>query len=693
MSRLSIFSSDTLHLRVRGLLPTLAIVLLAFVFIDTGVRITDPLKTYGGWENPWLQYKINSLKAMVREHGRVDVMLLSSSIGLETEVAVWQEACGNNVICYNAGMGGGHPQWNRFMFEKVYYPQAKPTHLVYCICPRDVNMHGNPAQNYYHLGPLWESHNVRRLTATSFKDKAYLALEEVSFLFRTRRFIRRYLQQGPIAQDTVEGIQANGTLLPTVRRIGNNPVTEEDRKAPDNHYAQFSMPPEGDIAELVALDRFCKEHGVKFVLVNQQVAPRTYGLFDNPKEDYEKYLAGLRQIEQAGVRVVDMAQEMPLTHREFSDDDHMNRWGGYAAADFLFRKIVRPWFADKALVEDLPKWVEIPLVHLLGQENHDFYAQDRSRIPPAALYSSELQVVTDRVGGALPIKKELPKARYAVDLYGADERTTRTANAPQHKLAWVEKAGGRQREVPFELSRETAQGAALTRMTLDINSTSSLDLQMKALAGTECVLDTVFFRERVDKGRQLSRSIESYLHDFGVDTPMLVRNNSFEFADKRLAGYAAEWAPYTADRKPWGPVQMDNDAHEGRYSLRLQHDPKAGGWGCVVVQRAAEQTMQQLRGKRLTVSAWVKTNAGRFFGAVAVRSNKKGDYRLPDYNGGGSWQKLSVDLQVEKEASGLQISIGAVSQQSVLVDDVRITVHADLPTTTTDIATTTSANK
>lgn len=684
MSRLSIFSSETLRLDPRKLLPTILLTAVFFALVDTALRFSDPLKTYGGWENPYVEFKIDRARKIRDRHGRIDVMLFSSSIGLQTEVSLWQEACGGDVICYNAAIGGSRPQWSRFLFENVYYPETKPSHVIYCVSPRDVNTCGTPAAAYRHMGVLWKSFKSRSYLAATLKDKFFIALEKASYLFRVRGHIRRYIQQGPIPQDTLVMTEEDGTNLPTVRALPEKMAVELGKK---DTYRKFSMPEDGEIAELIAMNKFCRERGVEFVVVNQQVAPVTFELFDNKQTDYQKYLDGLKKVEAAGVRVVYMAEELKLTNRHFGDGEHLNRWGGHLVTDYIYRKIVRPWFPEKALVAKLPEWLEVPFASLLSQTDRHFFTQNRSKIPPTSLYAAPLEAVTYASGGKLPIRAEFPPGDYVVHLYGADERTTRTEGAPGHKLAWeVESKMGGTREIGFEMSRRIVQGAALTKMDVSLDVTSSLALAVKQMAGAECVLDSVFFREKIKRGATPERPLPDVVKGFAAPDPMLVRNHSFEFLDPRIKGYPVEWQPYTRERQPWGYVDLDRDAHTGEHAVRLRLEPKTKGWGCMIVQDVAGVTLDQLRGKRVTVSVWVKSERGRFDGKVDVVTSAARAVKFPEYQDRGKWQKLAVEVDVDPLVRWMSITLGALTAEPVLVDDVFITVGQDQATTSRDAA-------
>ncbi len=680
MNPSSTSSSKTLHLSGwRRSLVTLATAVVCFALLDTAVRWADPLRLYGGWENPFVQYKTDFARKMARERGRIDVMVMSSSVGLAVDVGKWQEACGDQVVCYSASMGGQRPAFARLMFENVYYPQTKPTHLIYLLTPRDVNTFGAPGKGFRYNAPLWESHNVRRLTATSAGERATLALESASYLYQARRHVRRWVQQGPIPQDEIVITRPNGINEPTVRRTGDRDLTPAEKRE-GTPVSSFTMPDDGESLHLRELAAFCKSRGVEFVIVNQPFAPSGHSGFDNPKKDYATYLAGLDKLRAAGVRVVDAAAALDLRNSDFGDTDHPNRWGGYRIADYIFREIVRPWFPDKALVTELPGEAEVPLYRLLSADNGGFFLQERNRIGPGGPYAAPLQVATDRPGGRLAIPCDIPPGRYLMELYGADERTTRTGKAVKgHTLALEIAAvsGGdtsATRTVEFEMSRTNVQGAVLNALPLDLETTSRLALALKALAGPECALDTLFLRRVIRSRAERDTDARRFVRGYESPNPAIVRNGGFEYADLRRPGYPAEWEPYTRDREPWGTVRLVDGGRSGGKAVELTHR-EGKGWGCMIMQILPQGQTELLRNRKVTSDVWVQTKTNSsVFASISVGSEQSDSVRHVPAETRDMWQRYKATISVPTTATTVIITIGSLDRATIFDD---ISVRAD----------------
>ncbi|PKO20006.1 hypothetical protein CVU37_00600 [candidate division BRC1 bacterium HGW-BRC1-1] len=497
-------------------------------------------------------------------------------------------------------------------------------------------------------------------------------LNRTSYLYRISRHVRAYIQTGPIIEDEMIPTLAHGTNLPAVRTMPDDMKADSTKKS---IYDRFTMPKDGEFQELVDFAKFCKVKGVEFVLVNQQVAPSTYALFDNPDKDYQTYLNGLEDLKTAGVRVIDMAQDLKLTHYHFGDGEHVNRRGGFLIADYLFEKVVHPIFSEKMIVDHLPQWSEISSFSVLEADNPYFYTQDRSKVPPTALYASPLQAVTRDPGGTLTFFKTLCPGNYVIDLYGADERTTRSSDSKGHQLSWeVRSIDGKSETVPFEFSRNLVQGTALTQSTITIQTTSTMKIHVDRLDGSECVLDTMFVRERVSE--RLGDAETNYCHNepYGASEPMFISNSSFEFPDLSKEGYPVQWYPYTRERAPWGTVELVSDAYTGKTAVQMKLDPATKGWGCLLVQDIPPILLDEIKGKTIEVSAWVKSREGRFFGKVDVMTSSTREVRFPSLSKSGEWQKLKVQIQVDDDVRRLPIHIGAITAKPVLVDDVELKI-------------------
>lgn len=673
MNLSSIFNFSTLSLRHwRGGLLALVVAGGVLVLIDALLSRRDPMRLYGGWENPHVDHKIRSAGKLAERYGRVDVLLLSSSIGLQTDVGRWQEAAADEIVCFNGAMGGQKPQWARFLFENVYYSKVRPRMLVYCVSPRDVNARGFPGHRWRFNGPLWDSAQARRLRANSLTEKLTANLEVSSYLFGARRHIRSWLQTGPIPQDTIVFTQENGVNLPTVRKLPDIPPPSEHRQQ-QSAYDNFSAPDDGELHDLRELARFCKDRGVEFILVNQPVAPLAHAYFDDPENDYKEYLAALDQLRSAGIRVLDAAAALSLRNSHFGDADHPNRWGAEKITNFLFEKIIHPAFEEKMLVKRLPQSAELHFSDWLSSSNRDFFTQNFGPVA-GALFAAELQTVARYAGGRLPLGCTFPKGNYHVDLYGADEKTTgsETSESRGHQLslATVPKRG-KPTVTDFEMSRLKVQGAALTRMTLNLDSSSSLSLEVRKLHGPECVLDSLFLTPAIGAGPLPWSEAYDACDGLPVHEAVLIRNASFEFKDLRREGYPAEWLPYTGEREPWGDVELTREAHSGNSAVAVTH-LKDKGWGGVIVQDFAPSAVELMRGREVEFSVWAKSTQKDVFGSLVTTPGEAKDVRFSPYTTPGKWQRLSARAKLDPALQTASIRFGALNGTRVVLDDAEI---------------------
>ena len=405
------------------------------------------------------------------------------------------------------------------------------------------------------------------------------------------------------------------------------------------------------------------------------MSPSAHGLLPDPERNHREYMDALSRLKAQGVAVLDMESALKLGNDDFADRDHPNRWGAFAMADFLYRNVIRPWFPQQARAEALTAPTGIRFWDIAHRTNPDFYIQDRSRIPPTAVYSSPLQLVTERKGARIEIPAALPPGRYEAHLYGADERTTRTPGAPMHRLAFeIAKEGGAKRTVQFGMSRELAQGAALTMLGLDLETTSRLALVVMEPRGGEVVLDSLFLRRRLPPGDRAGAPQPAIPSQPAVPDPYLVGNGSFEFASRQTPGYPAEWAPYTGDRAPWGKVDIvDRGDNKGR-AARTTFDPATKGWGCMIVQPLAKATIDRLRGHRIAVSVWAKSSGTRLMARVMPTAPETTETLLSAYTQPGTWQELGAQLDVPTSTTWMVVTLGTLSPDSALFDDFEIEV-------------------
>jgi hypothetical protein len=666
----------TLRTDLRGLAKTLAIALAVLVAIDAAMWAWDPFGLRSGWEIPWVDTKIEGARRVQREQGSIDVMLLSTSLGLSIDVGLWSEALGGKHSFYNASMGGGQPDVSRMLFENVYYPEFKPRRLIYLASLPGISGEAR-------VGPHFQTVMGRRLTAVTLKDKAFSQAERFSYLFRCRRQVRRLIVKGGIPVETRFRHDEFGSNYPVLQRQTPEKIDSTKGKLPEGtaFTSPFRALEDGQFGELLKLAEFCRAHGVEFVLASQPVAPCGSLFLKDPGKEYGDYYAALDACRAGGSRVVRLDEALQLGNQDFYDPAHANRFGGFRLTEQLYEEVVRPWFEKDALVRRLPEWVPVPLYHLVPGTDRFFYAQQR-RAPGEMAFP--LQIVTQEAGAQVALGASLPPGAYLVDIYGTDEATTRTAPLPPgHELAIeVTRDGSPPREVAFEMSREDVVGVSLSRVQVALQGPSALAIKVLKLRGPECILDSLFIRRRCAPDLDGLPPIADILRRIPAPVPLLVSNGSFEYENPSEPGMPVCWKPYSPDGLRWGEFGLSSDAKDGKRSLKVALIPAPGRPGAAMAADIPPAVLRWVLGRTLTVRVWAKSETRRLFGGISVRKGDWTEHKLPPYTTQNRWQQLEVRAPVPPDASAVSVLLGAQSATPVLYDGLTFEVSgADDPTT------------
>src|SRR5690606_30779744 len=180
---------------------------------------------YSGWESPGLEKKMEKARELFEEKGRLDLAVLSTSVGRVFDVHQWEEATSGSIVAYNFGFPDQRPERQNFLFQNYIHPQFKPTHVIYGISPPDTNsnargMHPDHPKD----GPFWTYRKVRDMGGGSLVNRVLVELENASFLFRARHRARFSLQHGEIAMLPEDPTIGSGVIVPTVRRQAFGPM-------------------------------------------------------------------------------------------------------------------------------------------------------------------------------------------------------------------------------------------------------------------------------------------------------------------------------------------------------------------------------------------------------------------------------------------------------------------------------------
>lgn len=666
-----IFAFDTLTVDLRTLLKTFVVVLLSLGVVDACLWLTDPFKLRSGWEHPWIDSKIAGARRIYREYGRIDAMVLGNSVGLTMDAGLWQEACGGKRVFYNAALAGGTPGFARLLFEKVYYPELKPKRLIYVAT---IAVLTGPTAS-----PYFDTVMARRLTATSLKEKTLGTLEEYSYLFRSRRHLRRLITAGGIPVETHFLHDRLGSNYPAVQRITAADVARGIYAQRYSWQGQFVAQMDGEYGELMKLGEFCRTNGVEFVLVSQPVAPASTQYSKAPAKDMAAYKAALENYRKSGLRVIDIDDAGSVPDAWFADPMHPNRWGSYHFSDFVYRQVIRPWFPADAIVAALPQSFQLDVYRLVPSSETRCVVENRYLTHGNDL-AAVLQIAAREPGLVINMgDAQIPPGDYTFDLYGADERTSPTApHPPGHVLAYkIQGSDSSQREQEFEMSRDDVLRATLTRQELHLDTTSSVALAIKKLNGPECVLDSLFIRRKAAPGVDAMPPLANVFANARLPIPMLVSNGSFEFEDLRKTKLPAGWKPYSPDGKVHGEYKLSSEAEQGKRSLEVRLLPEAGRQFAAIGYDVPSSALKFVRGKNVMVRVWVKSASKGALGSIIMKTDRWSDVKMPPYATPGKWQELQVRGRVPETASAVGLLLGAASDTPVLYDDVRLQVEGE----------------
>jgi hypothetical protein len=655
-------SFDTLRTDLKGVAKTLCLAFALLAALDTAMWAWDPFGLRSGWDIPWVKAKIEGARRTCREKGRIDVMLLGSSIGLNIDVGLWEEACGGRRVFWNASVGSQQPDFARQLFERVYYPETRPTHVIYVV---SIPALSGPVGD----SPLYNSVMGRRFAARTLRERAVALLERVSYLFRCRQHVRRLIVWGRQPDETPFLHDDHGSNFPTVRRLTPDEVASGKYRGTFHFESPFRALDEGRFGELVRLGNFCRDHGVEFVIASQPMSPNAATFLKSPATEIADYKAALQRLRSLGFRVIDMDKAVPVTDRDFSDPVHPNRWGGFRMTDNLYQEVIRPWFPGDALVKRLPESAEAAAYSLAPATETRFYAQNRLLVQQTAELAKSLQIVAPVAGGRIPVDCPIPPGRYLMEVYGTDERTSPTDSEPGHLLSLeLTPEGGARHEQKIAMSRKDVLGATVTRVPVDLAATATLALRVDKVDGPECVLDSLFLRRRCGPDTDSLPPCEEVLRSIRLPMPIIVSNGSFEYEDVRNPGWPAEWKPYSPDGNLWGEYGLSTDAREGRRSMRVQLVPAPGRPGAAMAYSIPPPALPFLLGKAFIVRVWVKSETRAAFGGISVLKGGWTESRLPPYTTVNRWQQLEMSAAVPPDATAVSVLLGAQTATPVLFD-------------------------
>jgi hypothetical protein len=424
----------------------------------------------------------------------------------------WEEATSGTLVAYNFGYPDQRPERQYFLFKKYIFPRYHPKYVVYGLGAGDANsnIHGMHP-DHPKTGPFWSYRNIVALDANSVFEKAASWLEEHSVLYRSRRRARFELQHGPIAMLPEEPTIGGGILAPTVRHQAFGPMElswgRKPLGLPHNDYHNYWIPDNGEIGQLVKLNDFCKKNGVELVIVEFPTSPYSHTNFDDPVENYGRFLNALDYLESKGARVLRMGQDLKLDNTYYEDQAHMNRWGAQAVTDYVYQHVIREWFPDTATAPALPSPQQIIIADVISSSTQMADADSSmtaavavKQLEPAtadAQYGAMRQVVVTQPED-FTLTASLAPGSYSVELYAGDGTTTspEITGAAKLELAAVNGASDTIMQMPLTWIN-TRLGISYTQAWITVKEPARLELRIVEIGERPVILDTAFIRRRL----------------------------------------------------------------------------------------------------------------------------------------------------------------------------------------------------
>jgi len=488
-----VFSLKTLHVKFRRFLPALLARAACLLAVELAFRHWQWQYDYDGWESPGLMKKMHDAEAQFAREGSMDLVTLSSSVGRALDLTQWQDAAGNSFTAYNFCYAEQRPERQNFLFQNIIYPRYKPGHVIYALSLIDCNSNVRAMDpRKPRTGPFWQYRNIRSMAADSPTEKLLAWLSDYSLLFRARQRFRFSLQTGPIWMIEAEPTIGDGIPLPTIRQQAFGPMPLSWALTPAgqqyNTYRDYWIPDDGEIGEVIKLGKFCREHGVKFTVVEMPSSPYGHSNWGDQENGYWKFTNALNYVASKGIPVHPLARDVSFDNTMFEDQEHLNRWGGQLATNYIYEKVIRQWY-PQARPEQLHEATQYELAALQGDEpTTSVTAIAALPATPDAEYAArrQLQVAGDAIVTVAP---ELRPGSYTLELYAGDGTTTTPELTGAAKMTLM----GAGVKLPLRWEN-TRVGISYTRAEINVTTTGPLQLQIRNSGTQPVILDSSFVR-------------------------------------------------------------------------------------------------------------------------------------------------------------------------------------------------------
>lgn len=515
------FYFKTVSISLRKTLASMGATLLFLCLIDVAARIWNPIDLYGGWGTPDLEAKMKMAKERANQVGKIDAMVMGSSVGRRIDVGQWERAFGGKLSAFNACFLGQRPQFNRFMFENALWESAHPSLLILAVTPIDMNGFGLPGSAMRRSHPFWRTYQVRRLTATTFAQKLGLAAERFSYLFAAREQARQDLQKGETEYIHYYLDDNTAVEYPSVNRTPDDPKSRFYTQVFGDLFGKFSLPEDGELLDIRELARFCKDRGVRFVVASLPIAPVSFEAYGNAHMMETSYTTALARLQSEGVEILNMQGKFPVSNGDFGDPVHPNGRGAQKITTYLYENVVRSTFAEECRQSDapltLPAPVEVAPCASASESSAGICIDLNATIKsPQPRYGSDRQLSITHPGATVSLGDSFAPGTYRVDIYGADralneplaEKMTNNGYLlygysvsqlpyPQHEFGLtVTPHDGPSTSTRFRSSLVLVRRNQFTRHSISLPTTSSLSLTVEQIGKGPAVIDTVFVRRQ-----------------------------------------------------------------------------------------------------------------------------------------------------------------------------------------------------
>ncbi|MCA9732729.1 MAG: hypothetical protein H6696_06850 [Deferribacteres bacterium] len=304
MSRLSIFSFDTLQFKYKNVLTkTAALALIGLIFVEVAIRTIIPAGQIptGSWYNHTIRLQYEELQKLQD----VDIFFIGTSIScVNIPPQVFDEElaqAGVNKISFNAGIAGPDYEGVSAALRHLYWPQKQAKTAIVVVAPNDLNT-ANPVvrertQKYIHSfeRPVFAS------LAVDFLSKFWL--------FGFRKELKEWLKNDWKFDKAVVGAK------------GFTPLPNKQRS---RHKTSYRIEPEGRISQsFVELLLWLNDQNVRAILVRGLTKPAEKKLISAEQwQNFEKVLQRAEAL--PGVESIDVSS-IEAAAEDFVDPLHIHQ--------------------------------------------------------------------------------------------------------------------------------------------------------------------------------------------------------------------------------------------------------------------------------------------------------------------------------------------------------------------------------